>query len=44
MVPVAALQTGMLVGVDALNSKYCLDGCLTVEGTVGRDSMGGESD
>lgn len=31
VVPVVALQTGMLVWVDALNSKCCMGGCLTVE-------------
>lgn len=34
VVPVVALQAGMLVGIDAPNSKYCMGGCLTVEGTV----------
>lgn len=31
VVPAVALQTGMLVWVDALNSRCCMGGCLTVE-------------
>lgn len=43
VVPVVALQTGMLVWVDALNSKCCMGGCLTVESLWEEISVEAES-